>query len=157
MLQQVTGRAGRSDAPGLGLIQTYQPGHPVIQALLSGDTERFYASEIAAREVAELPPFGRLAAVIVSGRDRHAAETHARALARAAVAQADTIRQGTMLVLGPAEAPVAIVRGRYRYRLLIKTARRIDLQGLLREMLKAAAPPRGNVAVHIDVDPQSFL
>ncbi len=157
VLQQVTGRAGRGETPGLGLIQTYQPGHPVIQALLSGDTERFYASEIEARQAAELPPFGRLAAVIVSGTDRQAAEAHARALARAAVAQSATVGPGTLLVLGPAEAPIAMVRGRYRYRLLIKTARGIDLQGLLREMLKAAPPPRGNVAVHIDVDPQSFL
>ncbi|WP_131115665.1 primosomal protein N' [Lichenihabitans psoromatis] len=161
MLQQVTGRAGRGDAPGRGMIQTFQPGHPVIRALLSGDTERFYASEIASRQDAELPPFGRLAAVIVSGTDRHAAETHARALARAALSEADQLRtgveRGTLLVLGPAEAPLAMVRGRYRFRLLVKTARSIDLQGFLRRTLKAAPRPRGNVTVNVDVDPQSFL
>ncbi len=160
VLQQVTGRAGRSDRPGHGLIQTYDPAHPVIRALLSGDTERFYASEIAARQAAALPPFGRLAALIVSGTDRAAALAQARALAGAALARAATVAaetQGFLEVLGPAEAPLAMVRGRYRYRLLVRTARRIDLQGFLSAALAAAPRPRGDVAVSIDVDPQSFL
>ncbi len=161
VLQQVTGRAGRGDAPGYGLIQTYQPTHPVIGALLSGDAERFYSSEIELRQAAELPPFGRLAAIIVSGTDRNAAEVHARTVARAALAQVAFLRKSgednLLLVLGPAEAPLAMVRGRYRFRLLIKAGRPIDLQGFLRATLTRVTPARGNITVNIDVDPQSFL
>ena len=158
VLQQVTGRAGRGDKPGRGLIQTFQPEHPVIAALLSGSTERFYATEIEGRRAAGLPPFGRLAALIVSGSDRHAAETHARALAIAGAAVLG--RAGghdEVMLLGPAEAPIAMVRGRHRFRLLVKAAREVDIQAILRETIAAAARPRGDVALHIDVDPQSFL
>ncbi len=84
LLQQVTGRAGRGEKPGRALVQTYQPEHPVISALISGDAERFYSEETAAREVAGLPPFGRLAALVISCTDREAAEAHGRALARVA-------------------------------------------------------------------------
>ena len=151
LLQQVTGRAGRGARPGRALVQTYQPEHPVIAALLSGDAERFYAEEIAAREVAGLPPFGRLAALIVSAAEREVAEAHGQALARAAEPP-----EGVM-VLGPAEAPLALVRGRYRFRLLVKTERNVDLQTYLRDWLTRGPKVRGNVRVAIDVDPQSFL
>ncbi len=153
LLQQVTGRAGRGDKPGAALLQTYQPDHPVIAALLSGDSERFYRAEIEGRHAAGLPPFGRLAALIVSGRDRAATETHARALARVA----HGLVGGETLVLGPAEAPIAMIRGRHRFRLLVKTARGVDLQGWLREVTKDAPPTRGSVEVAIDVDPMSFM
>ncbi|GJD33726.1 primosomal protein N' (replication factor Y) [Methylobacterium aerolatum] len=151
LLQQVTGRAGRGDKPGRALVQTYQPEHPVIAALLSGDAERFYAEEIAAREAAGLPPFGRLAALIVSGTDRAAAEAYGQALAREADPPAG------VMVLGPAEAPLALIRGRHRLRLLVKTERNVDLQSYLREWFARAPKPRGNVKLTIDVDPQSFL
>jgi primosomal protein N' (replication factor Y) (superfamily II helicase) len=151
LLQQVTGRAGRGERPGRALVQTYQPTHPVIAALLSGDAERFYAEEIAAREAAGLPPFGRLAALIVSAAEREAAEAQGQALARAAEPP-----PGAM-VLGPAEAPLALVRGRYRFRLLVKTERNVDLQSYLRDWLARAPRPRGSVRVAVDVDPQSFL
>ncbi|GJE62628.1 Primosomal protein N' [Methylobacterium trifolii] len=151
LLQQVTGRAGRGERPGRALVQTYQPEHPVIAALLSGDAERFYAEEIFAREAAGLPPFGRLAALIVSADDRAAAEAHGQALARAAEPPPG------VMVLGPAEAPLALVRGRYRFRLLVKTERNLDLQTYLRDWLARGPKPRGNVKVAIDVDPQSFL
>ncbi len=166
MLQQVTGRAGRGDRPGRGVVQTFQPEHPVMRALLTGDTERFYELETEARERAGLPPFGWLAALIVSGSDRASAETHARMLARAAhglsgawkIAPAgDLPGVDEVVVLGPAEAPIAIVRGRHRFRLLVKAPRSIDLQGFLRAMLAAAPPERGGVRVAVDVDPQSFL
>jgi primosomal protein N' (replication factor Y) len=168
LLNQVTGRAGRGDRPGRALVQTYQKEHPVIAALLSGDAERFYAQEIALRERAGLPPFGRLAALIVSAKDAGAAEAHARALARAAHSLPATERyrvaalgglpeEGEILVLGPAEAPIALVRGRYRFRLLIKAPRNADLQGFLRAMLAAGPKERGGVRVAVDVDPQSFL
>nr|WP_280137227.1 primosomal protein N' [Methylobacterium sp. Leaf108] len=151
LLQQVTGRAGRGERPGRALVQTFQPEHPVIAALLSGDGERFYAEEIAAREEAGLPPFGRLAALVVSANEREAAEAHGQALARAAEPPAG------VMVLGPAEAPLALIRGRYRFRLLVKTARAIDLQTYLRDWLARAPKARGNVRVTVDVDPQSFL
>ena len=151
LLQQVTGRAGRGERPGRALVQTYQPEHPVIAALLSGDSERFYEEEIAAREAAGLPPFGRLAALIVSANERVAAEAHGQALARAADPP-----DGVM-VLGPAEAPLALVRGRYRFRLLVKTERNVDLQSYLRDWLGRGPKVRGNVRVAVDVDPQSFL
>ena len=151
LLQQVTGRAGRGEKPGRALVQTYQPEHPVIAALLSGDAERFYQEEIHAREAAGLPPFGRLAALIVSAAEREVAEAHGQALARAADPP-----EGVM-VLGPAEAPLALVRGRYRFRLLVKTERNIDMQAYLRAWIARGPKVRGNVRVAIDVDPQSFL
>jgi len=151
LLQQVTGRAGRGEKPGRALLQTFQPDHPVIAALLSGDAARFYEEEIAAREAAGLPPFGRLAALIVSANERDVAEAHGQALARASEPP-----DGVM-VLGPAEAPLALVRGRYRFRLLVKTERSVDLQSYLRDWIARGPKVRGNVKVAIDVDPQSFL
>ena len=168
LLQQVTGRAGRGGKPGRGLLQTFQPGHPVMRALLSGDSERFYAEETAARRNAAMPPFGRLAALIVTGEDRAGTEAHARALARTAyelphapkrrIAPAGGLPgEDEIVVLGPAEAPVAVVRGRHRFRLLVKAPRSADLQGFLRALLAAAPPERGGVRVMVDVEPQSFM
>jgi primosomal protein N' (replication factor Y) len=168
LLQQVTGRAGRGEKPGRGLLQTWQPDHPVIRALLSGDAERFYSEETQQRLAAGLPPFGRLAAIIVSGNDRASAETQARALVRAAYAlpASDKWKMAPLggfpenddiMLLGPAEAPIAVVRGRHRFRLFVKAPRSADLQGFLRALLAAAPPDRGGVRTQIDVDPQSFL
>lgn len=155
MLQQVTGRAGRGDAPGQAILQTHQPDHPVMTALLSGQTERFYVEEIAVREAAGLAPFGRLAAIIVAAPERTMSESHAQALARAAHALPDVT--GDMMVLGPAEAPLAVVRGLHRFRLLFKCARNTDLQGFLRAVIAHAPAPGSRVRVTIDVDPQSFF
>jgi len=151
LLQQVTGRAGRGDKPGRALVQTYQPEHPVLAALISGDADRFYREETTARERAGLPPFGRLAALIVSAVDRVQAEEHARGMARVADPPPG------VMVLGPAEAPLALIRGRHRIRLLVKTEREVDLQAYLRAWMARAPKPRGSVKVAIDVDPQSFL
>ncbi|WP_230530413.1 primosomal protein N' [Microvirga roseola] len=151
LLQQVTGRAGRGEKPGRALVQTWQPDHPVIAALVSGDAERFYREETRVREMAGLPPFGRLASLIVSATEREAAEGHARAMALAAEPPPG------VAVLGPAEAPLALIRGRYRYRLLVKTEREVDLQGYLRDWMTRCPKTRGNTRVAIDVDPQSFL
>jgi primosomal protein N' (replication factor Y) len=168
LLNQVTGRAGRGERPGRALIQTFQPEHPVIAALLSGDAEAFYAQEIALRERAGLPPFGRLAALIVSAKDAAAAEGHARALLRAAheLPPSTRYRVATLgglpeadeiMILGPAEAPIALIRGRFRYRLLVKAPRGADVQGFLRDLLATAPRERGGVRVQIDVDPQNFM
>jgi primosomal protein N' (replication factor Y) len=167
MLQQATGRAGRGERSGRALLQTWQPEHPVIAALLSGDVERFYAQETQERRRGGLPPFGRLAGIVVSGADKGGAEAHARALARAAFALAPNdrwrlapaggeVHEGEILLLGPAEAPIAMLRGRHRFRLAVKAPRNADLQGFLRAVV-AAAPPRGGVRVTVDVDPQSFM
>jgi primosomal protein N' (replication factor Y) len=168
LLQQATGRAGRGEKSGRGLVQTWQPEHPVIAALLSGDIERFYEQEIAERRRGGLPPFGRLAAIVVSGVDRGGAEAYARVLARAAFSLGPTdrwrlapiggeLQEGEIVLLGPAEAPIAMLRGRARFRLLVKAPRNADLQGFLRALIAAAPPPRGGVRVAIDVDPQSFM
>ena len=151
LMQQVTGRAGREAIPGRGLVQTYMPEHPVIQALVSGDREAFLAREIAARKDATMPPFGRLAALLVTSGSREGAEGYAREVARSAP-QAAKIE-----VLGPAEAPLAVIRGRHRYRLLVKAAREADLQAYLRLWLSQAPKPKGDVRLVVDVDPYSFL
>ena len=150
LLHQVSGRAGRAEAPGTVLLQTFSPEHPVMQALLAGDLERFMADEAAQRRPGHWPPYGRLAALIVSADTADAADTTARDLARAAP------HGEGLVVLGPAPAPLAILRGRHRRRLLLKTARNIAVQPLLRDWL-ALVPARGSVRIDVDVDPMSFL
>ncbi len=150
LLHQVSGRAGRAEAPGRVLLQTYAPEHPVMQALLRGDLEGFMASEAAQRRPGNWPPYGRLAALIVSADGADAADRLARDLRRAAP-EGDGI-----VVLGPAPAPLAILRGRHRRRLLLKTRRDIAVQPLLRAWLADIAVA-GSARVDIDVDPVSFL
>jgi primosomal protein N' (replication factor Y) (superfamily II helicase) len=151
LLSQVTGRAGRTGLKSHGLLQTYQPQHPVMQAIVSGDPSAFYEREIGEREKALLPPFGRLASIIVSADSRVDAEGHARGL-RAAAPKVSGIA-----VLGPAEAPLALVRGRHRFRLLVHGRRNSDMQAYLRQMLANGPKVRGSVHVQLDIDPQSFL
>lgn len=151
LLSQVTGRAGRTGRRSAGLLQTYQPDHPVMRAIVSGDAESFYEKEIAERELMRLPPFGRLAAIVVSAQTRAEAEGHARGLRRAAPDVPD------LHVLGPAEAPLALIAGRHRFRLLVQGERRSDIQAYMRAMLAAGPKPRGSVRVQVDIDPQSFL
>ena len=122
-----------------------------MKAIISGDREAFYAREMEQRERSGLPPFGRLAAIVVSGRTQAEASGYAKALARVAP-RAEGVR-----VLGPAEAPLAVVRGRHRFRILVKAPRGFDLQAWLRQWIAAAAPARGGLRVSIDVDPVSFL
>jgi primosomal protein N' (replication factor Y) len=151
LLHQVVGRAGRDAGVGRGFLQTHQPDHPVMRALIAQDREAFYSAEIDLREKTHYPPFGRLASIVVSGPDKHDAESHARALARAAP-MLDQVR-----VLGPAEAPLALVRGRHRLRLLVKAPRNFDLSAYLRRWLAKAPKIKGSIKLDIDVDPQSFL
>ena len=150
-LTQVTGRAGRFGLRSLGLLQTYQPDHPVMRAIVGGDQAAFYAREIAERRREALPPFGRLAALIVSADAREDAEAFARKLRRAA-----PVAEG-IEVLGPAEAPLALIRGRYRYRLLVRGDLKANLQSFIRAMRAEAGPERGTVRVAVDIDPQSFV
>src|SRR5262245_9056792 len=151
LLHQVVGRAGRDAGRGIGFLQTHQPDHPVLRALAAGDREAFYASEIELREKTHYPPFGRLAGLLVSAGERPAAEGYARRLAALAPHVAE------VRVLGPAEAPLAVVRGRHRFRILVKSPRNFDLSAYLRQWLAAAPKRQGNLKPEVDVDPQSFL
>ncbi len=150
LLYQVAGRSGRAERPGRVMIQTHLPDHPVMEALAAGDKDRFYAEELAEREDAGLPPFGRLASVIVSGRDPGEVRKLATDLARTAPDQVG------LRILGPAPAPIAMLRGRHRQRLLIIAKPDVDLTGALRPWL-TTKKPRGNLRIQIDVDPYSFL
>ena len=150
VLRQVSGRAGRAERPGRVLIQTFQPEHPVMEALVSGDEDGFMELETEARRAGGWPPFGRLAALIVSSRDAGEAEGFARALARCAPNSAE------VRVLGHAPAPLSLLRGRYRYRLLLKAARDVAVQPVLRDWLAQLQVPSG-ARLRIDVDPYSFL
>ncbi|MTI00264.1 primosomal protein N' [Roseibium sp. RKSG952] len=151
LLGQVTGRAGRVTGGGVGFLQTYAPDNPVIKALLASDANAFYLAEIDARRNAGLPPFGRLAAIVVSGPDKAMADGFSRAVARAAP------QDGAVTILGPAEAALAMVRGRYRYRLLAMAPRQFDLQGYIRAWLAAGPKPVKGLRVQVDIDPQHFL
>ncbi|MCK8785499.1 primosomal protein N' [Roseomonas sp. NAR14] len=150
LLHQVAGRAGRAEMPGRVLLQTFSPEHPVMQALLSGDLDAFMAAEAETRRPGHWPPFGRLAALIVSAEEERDADRTARDLGLAAPGG-----EGVQ-VLGPAPAPLALLRGRHRRRLLLKTRRDIAVQPILREWLARVEVP-GNVKVQVDVDPVGFL
>ncbi len=155
LLHQVTGRAGRvldtSRNGGRGFVQSYNPDHPVMRAIVTGDREAFLASEIRHRQAGLLPPFGRLAALIVSARDKQLAELFARDVRRHAPPAA------RIEVLGPAEAPIAVVRGRHRWRLLVKAPRELDLQAYLRAWLGTLPKPPSDLRLTVDIDPYSFL
>ncbi len=150
LLHQVAGRAGRAERPGRVMLQTFDPSHPVIRALVSGDRDRFLASEMAERRSAGMPPFGRLAALILSGVDPEEVDAVATRLARTA-----PHREG-ITVLGPAPAPLAILRGLHRRRLLLKCRRDIAPQPLLRAWLDPVKLPR-SVRLQVDIDPYGFL
>jgi len=150
LMAQVAGRAGRGEKPGRALVQTYLPAHPLMQALRKGDRDSYLDQEKAIREAAGLPPYGRLAAVIVSGSDAHDTERFAKGLARL-VPLAEGVN-----VLGPAPAPIALVRGRHRWRFLVKAKREVNIQGFLRQWLKDVKP-KGSLALQVDVDPYNFL
>jgi len=150
LLHQVVGRAGREEGRGQGFMQTHQPDHPVMKALIMGDREAFYKNEIELRERTGYPPFGRLASLIVSANERHAAEGYGRALASLAP------KDENVRVLGPAEAPIAVVRGRHRFRLLVKSPRAFDLSCYMRDWLSGAPKPKRNLQLEVDIDPMSF-
>ncbi len=150
LMAQVAGRAGRGAKPGRALVQTYLPEHPLMQALKKGDRDSYLDQEKAIRENAGLPPYGRLAAIIVSGSEAHETERFAKHLGLIA-----PMAEGITL-LGPAQAPIALVRGRHRWRFLIKAKREVNVQGFLRLWLKDVKP-KGSLALQVDVDPYSFL
>jgi primosomal protein N' (replication factor Y) len=149
-ISQVSGRAGRGEKPGRVLVQTHEPNAPVISALVRGDAEGFYEAETDARREAAMPPFGRLAGIIVSSEDLAEATETARMIGRSAP------RVENMAVFGPAPAPLAMLRGRHRQRLLVHAARSLPVQDIIREWFGKLEWPRG-VRVAVDVDPYNFL
>lgn len=150
LLHQVAGRAGRESRPGRVLLQTHEPQHPVIEALVSGERDRFMEAEAAARRQLRMPPFGRLAAVILSAPDVESVEEAARALARAAP------REEGFQLLGPSVPALAAIRGRHRRRFLLKSPRDRLPQGYLRAWL-GGVKLANKVRLQVDVDPYSFL
>ncbi len=152
LMRQVAGRAGRADRPGRALLQTFQPEHPVIRAILSGEEEAFWRAEAEERRAFGVPPFGRMAGVVLSSPDLQAVFDLGNAMAR----HAEPLHAIGAEVYGPAPAPIARVRGRHRVRLLVKAAKGAPLQAALREWSARFRPP-ANLRLSIDIDPQSFL
>lgn len=151
LMRQVAGRAGRRERPGVALLQTHQPDHPVIRAIISGDDEGFWAAEAAERRLAGVPPFGRMAGIVLSSPDANAAFDLGNAMARNT---APLSRIGAS-VFGPAPAPIARIRGRHRVRLLVKAAKGAPLQAALAAWVAGFKQP-ANLRLTIDIDPQSF-
>ncbi|WP_339693083.1 primosomal protein N' [uncultured Parasphingorhabdus sp.] len=149
-IAQVAGRAGRAEKPGRVYVQTRMPNAPVIQALIKNDREGFYAAEIESRRQALAPPFARWAAIIVSSEDNKEAMETARLIGQTAP------KLDGFSVYGPAPAPLAMLRGRHRHRLLVHALRSVDLQNIMREWLEQLEWPRA-VRVGVDVDPYSFV
>jgi primosomal protein N' (replication factor Y) len=149
-IMQVAGRAGRGVKPGHVYLQTHEPDAPVMRALVSGDAESFYAAETEARRMANAPPFGRFAGIIISSESLKQAEEIARLIGKSAP------EVDGMDVYGPAPAPLAMLRGRYRQRLLVHARRSLDVQNVLRDWLGTLEWPR-SVRVSVDIDPYSFV
>lgn len=150
LLHQVAGRAGRAEKPGKVFLQTYMPEHRIMQALADGGRDAFLETEAGEREAAHMPPYSRLVGIIIAGRDEGQVVEVAKALGRLAP-------QGEgVMTLGPAPAPFARLRGRYRYRLLVQADKKLNIQHTIAEWVKSVKCP-STVRVYIDIDPQSFL
>lgn len=148
-LEQVAGRAGRAEHAGRVIFQTYQPNHPVLQALISGDKDLFLEREAASREAQNLPPYGKLASLILSGSDKTKIIGVSKALASKAPYSKD------LKILGPVPAPLSYLRGNHRYRFLVKASLKVNLQNEIRHWLDQLPSQRG-VKIQIDIDPYSF-
>ncbi|MBU2963807.1 primosomal protein N' [Citreicella sp. C3M06] len=152
LMRQVAGRAGRAEKPGTALMQTFQPEHPVIRAILSGDEEDFWKAEAEERRAAGMPPYGRLAGIILSSTEAQEAFDLGNAMAR----QDGPLRRVGAQVYGPAPAPIARVRGRHRVRLLVKAPKGAALQPALTAWA-AQFRLKGELRMAIDIDPQNFF
>jgi primosomal protein N' (replication factor Y) len=151
LMRQVAGRAGRTEKRGTALLQTFQPEHPVIRAILSGDEEGFWAAEANERRQAGVPPYGRMAGIVLSSTDMQEAFDIGNQLAR----NDAPLRAAGAQVFGPAPAPIARVRGRHRVRLLVKAPKGVALQGPVAQWVGQV---RGSnqFRLSVDIDPQSF-
>lgn len=152
LIRQVAGRAGRAEKPGLALLQTFQPEHPVIRAILGGDEEAFWRAEASARRAQGMPPFGRMAGIVISGPDLAPLFDLGNDLARR---NAPLVRIGAE-VFGPVAAPISKLRDRFRVRMLVKAEKTAPLQAALRHWLRQVRPA-GMIRIAVDIDPQSFL
>ena len=150
LLSQVSGRAGREQKAGRVLLQSYMTEHPVMRALVEGDRDGFLAAELAGRSAARMPPFARLASLIISSRMERLAASVAADLAHAAP------REDGVEVFGPAPAPIAQLRGQFRFRILVKALRNRNLQSILRTWLASVSWTR-STTVRVDMDPYSFM
>ena len=151
LMRQVAGRAGRREKPGLALLQTYQPEHPVIRAILSGEEEAFWRAEAEERRQAGVPPYGRMAGIILSSPNVQEVFDLGGEMAR----RSDPLRRIGAEVYGPAAAPIARIRGRHRVRLLVRAAKGSPLQSALAEWVAQFRLP-ANLRLSVDIDPQSF-
>jgi len=151
LMRQVAGRAGRREKPGLALLQTYQPEHPVIRAILSGEEEAFWRAEAEERRHAGVPPYGRMAGIILSSPNVQEVFDLGGEMAR----RSDPLRRIGAEVYGPAAAPIARIRGRHRVRLLVRAAKGSPLQSALAEWVGQFRLP-ANLRLSVDIDPQSF-
>ncbi|WP_065333859.1 primosomal protein N' [Tritonibacter mobilis] len=152
LMRQVAGRAGRAERRGEALMQSFQPEHPVIRAILSGDEESFWRAEAEQRQAAGVPPYGRMAGIILSGTDLAQVFDLGGALAR----NDGPLRQVGAQLFGPAPAPIARVRGRHRVRLLVKADKGVPLQDAITRWT-APFKLRGDLRLNVDIDPQNFL
>ncbi|MBL1241002.1 MAG: primosomal protein N', partial [OCS116 cluster bacterium] len=150
LLNQVAGRAGREQKQGTVLLQTYMPQSPVMRAMIAQDREAFYKAEAYGRELANLPPFGRLASIIVSSKEQKSAFAFARAMIDAAP------KITGMVILGPAPAPMGYVRGRHRVRVLARAPKGFKMQDWLKSGM-LSLKPTGDLKVQTDTDPYSFF
>ncbi len=151
LMRQVAGRAGRADKPGVALLQTYQPEHPVIRAILSGEEEAFWRAEAGERQAAGVPPYGRMAGIVLSSPDVQQVFDLGGEMARRDM----PLRRIGAQVFGPAPAPIARIRGRHRVRLLVKAAKGAPLQAALSEWV-GQFRLKGDLRLSVDIDPQSF-
>jgi primosomal protein N' (replication factor Y) len=151
LMRQVAGRAGRAERAGRALLQTFQPEHPVIRAILAGDEEGFWRAEAEGRRQAGVPPYGRMAGIILSSPDMQAVFDLGEALAR----RDGPIRAVGAQVFGPAPAPIARIRGRHRVRLLVKAPKGAALQAAVSEWIAQVRLP-AQMRLTVDIDPQSF-
>ena len=151
LLHQLSGRAGRESVAGTVYLQSFLPEHPVMRALISGDRDAFMQAELQARQNADMPPFSRLASVIIDGTKEDQVIAAARQLAAAVAGSPNSVH-----ILGPAPAPLYMLRGKFRYRLLVRADRNINLPDFMQNWLSGIKPP-SSVRIKADIDPQSFL
>jgi primosomal protein N' (replication factor Y) len=151
LVRQVSGRAGRTDNKGMALIQTYQPEHPVVEAIIKGDDDDFWVSEAKQREVACMPPFGKLVGIVISSNSLDKAMSLANQLKK----NTHPLDILAAKIYGPAPAPISRIKGRHRIRFLVKSPRTSGLQDAIRNWV-ATVSLKGDLRLSIDIDPQSF-
>ena len=152
LLRQVSGRAGRNDKRGTAYLQTYQPQHPVIEAITYGQDEQFWIADAKGGELAEMPPFGRLVGILISSQNSEDAFEIGYKLSK----KATILSSAGIILYGPAPAPITRVRGRYRVRMLLKASKAVSIQSVIKLWL-SGLNLRKDIRLVIDVDPQSFL